>query len=123
MQTNKLATKSEIITHNSTTSAWIANEAGGCHFKDVRLPTRPRRAVRLPDDLQHGPPRRRAIKRKRQAYLTRLGRPPCNRLQHQNCVNVRYCDISIVLTEMPLSPLFAMVSRMFMPLSRKADKD
>jgi hypothetical protein len=51
------------------------------------------------------------------------GQSPCNRMQHQKCVTVRFCDISIVLTELPLSPLFAMVSRMFMPLSRKADMD
>jgi len=44
-------------------------------------------------------------------------------MQHQKCETVRFCDISIVLTEMPLSPSFAMVSRTFMPLSRKADKD
>ncbi len=40
MRTNKSATKSEIITHNSTMSAWIDNEVGGCNFKDVRLAKR-----------------------------------------------------------------------------------
>ena len=40
MQTKKSATKSEIITHNSTASAWIANEVGGCNFGDVRLAKR-----------------------------------------------------------------------------------
>ena len=40
MQTKKSATKSEIITNNSTTSAWIDKEVGGCNFKDVRLAKR-----------------------------------------------------------------------------------
>ena len=40
MQTKKSATKSEGITNNSISSAWIDNEVGGCNFKDVRLAKR-----------------------------------------------------------------------------------
>ena len=50
MQTKKSATKSEIVTHNSTTSVWMANEVGGCHFKDVRLAKRFSRLLGMMSD-------------------------------------------------------------------------
>jgi hypothetical protein len=40
MRTNKASTKSETITNDPATRAWIADEAGGCNFKDVRLARR-----------------------------------------------------------------------------------
>jgi hypothetical protein len=46
---------------------------------------------------------------------------PCNRMQHQKCATVRFCDIFLVLTQMRVSPLFIGVSRMFTLLSRKAN--